>query len=198
MSLNDCALQRGLRGDGGQPACARAERAASLQSRPMPNRSAGDHDQTPAARLAEGPLHGVLGYQLAQATIVARHVFAQRVGTPLGLKPVEYTVLALVHANPGVSARQISRGLALTPPNITLWLDRLEARGLVERRRSTSDARMQHLHATVAGAALAADCTARLLEGEVEALAGALSGAERAMLIELVHKAALARRRGSG
>jgi DNA-binding MarR family transcriptional regulator len=101
-----------------------------------------------------------------------------------------------VHANPDVTARQLARGLAVAPPNIAVWLYRLESRGLVSRTRSESDARMQHVRTTRAGAALARGATQRLLDAESEALAG-LSAAERAMLIELLHKLAMARKRGA-
>jgi DNA-binding MarR family transcriptional regulator len=50
--------------------------------------------------------------------------------------------------------------------------------------------------ATPGGARLAAECTRQLLQAEAAALAG-LSPAERAMLAELLHKAARSRRRGT-
>ena len=153
-------------------------------------------DRTPQARLTESELHGVLGYQLAQASIVTLQVYDAEVGSRFELRPVEYTLLTLVHANPDVTARQLARGLAVTPPNITVLIDRLVARGLVGRTRSASDARVQHLRATEAGVALASQATQRLLEGEGAALAG-LSAAERGMLIELLHKVALARGRST-
>lgn len=153
-------------------------------------------DRTPLARLSEGPLHGVVGYQLAQATIVTTQVFIAEVGGAGDLRPVEYTMLALIHANPDVTARQLARGLAVTPPNIAVWLDRLESRGLVQRSRSKADARMQHIRATAAGAALARRSTQRLIDGEAAALA-ALSAVERAMLVELLHKVAMTRKRAS-
>ncbi|MBL8351537.1 MAG: MarR family transcriptional regulator [Burkholderiaceae bacterium] len=163
-----------------------------MSSAPKDNAS----ELTPSARLSEGALHGVVGYQLAQATIVATQVFAAAAGRAFDLRPVEYTVLALVHANPEVNGRRLARSLAVTPPNIVAWLDRLESRGLVERSRSSSDARLVHIRTTAAGAALVEGCTRALLDAEGAALAS-LSAAERAMLVELLHKVALARRRGA-
>jgi DNA-binding MarR family transcriptional regulator len=151
-------------------------------------------DRTPQARMAEAALRGVVGYQLAQAAIVTTQVFTGAVGDKSRLRPVEYTMLALIHANPDVTARQLARGLAVTPPNIAIWLDRLQSRGLIRRSRSEVDARLQHIRATAAGAALARDATRRLIEGEALALT-TLSAAERAMLVELLHKVALARKR---
>lgn len=155
-------------------------------------------DHTPQTRLTEGNLHQVLGYQLAQASVATTQVFMGRVGDELGLRPVEYTVLALVHRNPNATARQLARALAVTPPNIALWIERLASRGLISRQRSTQDARVQHIRTTPAGQALAETATQRLIDGEQAALATTLSAAERAMLIELLHKVALARRRQGG
>jgi hypothetical protein len=58
-----------------------------------------------------------MGYQLAQATIVTDAVFAQRVGLPFDLRPVEFTVLTLVHENPDVSATRLAKALAVSAPN---------------------------------------------------------------------------------
>ena len=152
-------------------------------------------DRTPLARLREGGAHDIVGYQLAQAAIVTNQVFDERVGHRRdGLRRVEFTILALVQGNRDVTARQLARALAVTPPNVALWLDRLESRGLVSRERSVSDARMQHVRLTPRGTALVERSLQALLEGERAALDG-LSAVERAMLVELLHKAALSRRK---
>ncbi|MFT3817549.1 MAG: MarR family transcriptional regulator [Rubrivivax sp.] len=152
------------------------------------------HDRTPLGRLEEVGMHAILGYQLAQATIVTTRVFTEEIGEPFELRPVEFTILALVDGNPGVSARQLADALAVTPPNITMWIDKLEKRGYVERERSSTDRRAQHIRATGKGAALARKAVRLAVEGEQQALS-ALSPAERAMLVELLHKVALCRRR---
>lgn len=139
-------------------------------------------------------MRGLVGYQIAQAGIVTDQVFDERIGTG-GLRRVELTILALILDNPGVTARQLARALAVTPPNIAIWLDRLASRDLVTRTRSEADARVQHLRLTEAGSTLVQHSTQRLLDGEREALAG-LTSAEHAMLLQLLHKVALARRRG--
>jgi DNA-binding MarR family transcriptional regulator len=167
--------------------------AAILLPMPRPPVPAPSDDHTPQSRLAEGELHRIVGYQLAQATVATTQVFQAQVGKPLKLRPVEFTVLALVRKNPDASARQLARALAVTPPNIALWLERLESRGLVARERSHSDARVQHIRCTATGAALADSAARRLIDGEQAALAS-LSSAERAMLLELLHKLALGRK----
>jgi hypothetical protein len=52
---------------------------------------------------------------------------------------------------------------------------------------------MQHIRLTARGTTLVARSVARLIEGEDAALS-VLSAAERAMLVELLHKVALSRR----
>ncbi len=150
-------------------------------------------EQTPFGGLAEAGMHAVLGYQLAQAAIVTTQVFAERIGAAFELRPVEFTILSLIDENPGVSARQLATALAVTPPNITMWIDKLEGRGLVERERSNTDRRAQHIRATDKGAVLARKALRAVSDGEQAALAK-LSPAERAMLIELLHKVARGRR----
>jgi DNA-binding MarR family transcriptional regulator len=153
--------------------------------------------RTPLAKLSEAAIHTIVGYQLAQATIVTDQVFDERLGHRGGLRRVEFTILALVQGNPDVTARHLARALAVTPPNIAIWLDKLEARGLVARQRSDSDARVQHIRVTRTGSALVDRSVQQLLEGETLALS-ALSAAERAMLVELLHKVALSRRHVDG
>lgn len=156
--------------------------------------SAKPHERTPGARLAEAGLHPVLGYQLAQATIVTTQVFNDRIGAVFELRPVEFTLLTLIDENPGVSARQLADALGVTPPYITMWLDKLEVRELVARERSRTDRRAQHIRATPQGSTLARQAVRSVLEGEKAALT-ALSAAERAMLVELLHKVARSRKR---
>ncbi len=150
--------------------------------------------RTPAGRLDESGLRSIVGYQLAQATIVTTRSFKQHIGDVFDLRPVEFTILALVDANPGVSARKLADALAVTPPNITMWIDKLERRGWIERERSAEDGRAQHIRATTAGAKVIREAIAAAVAGEREMLAP-LSEAERAMLLELLHKTALCRRK---
>lgn len=161
-------------------------------NRRMPQRTA--PDETPAGHLSEAGLQGILGYQIAQAQLSTLDVFQQRIGKPHDLRPVEFTILALVHHNPGVSARQLARALAVTPPNLTNWLERLERRGLVSRERSETDRRTQHVSTTPKGAKIARTAAESVIEGE-RATFDHLSPAERALLLELLHKVASRRPR---
>ena len=145
------------------------------------------------SRLGEERLHQIVGYQLAQAALVTYGVFEEVVGAPLKLRPVEFTILMLVKENAGVSPAQLSDALAVTRPNITVWIDKLEARGLVRREKNANDRRGQLLRTTDRGAALAEKATRLLVEGEREAFSS-LTPVEHMMLTELLHKLASARR----
>ena len=118
----------------------------------------------------------------------------RHIGTPMGLRPVEFTILVLVASNPGATARQLAQALALAAPNMTILLDRLAERGWLERVRSQADRRAQHLHLTPAGAALAQRALAASKTMEHEVLRH-LTDAERAMLLELLLKVARQRPR---
>ena len=145
--------------------------------------------ETPIGHLAASGLNAVLGYQLAQAAVATTALFVQEVGGPQDLRPVEYTVLQLIAENPGTSPVRLAKALAVTKPNITMWVDRLVGRHLVKRSPSASDKRAQELRTTAAGAALAKAATRALRTAEDQALRH-LSAGERAILAELLHKVA--------
>jgi DNA-binding MarR family transcriptional regulator len=153
--------------------------------------------ETPRAHLSEDGLQGIVGYQLAQARLTTNEVFERCVGKPHGLSPVEFTILGLVGRNPGVSARQLARALAVKPPKLTIWLDRLEQRGLVSRVRSSEDRRRQEVTLTRLGRSRQTEAMAAVRAGETQALAS-LTGGERALLVELLHKVAAAGPRWRG
>lgn len=143
--------------------------------------------ETPAGHLAALGLKNVLGYQLAQAAVVCDAVFMREVGGPHALRPVEYTLLQLILENAGCSSVRLAKALAVTKPNITLWVERLVARELVRRTPSASDKRSHELRLTKAGALLVGRATKSLEAGESAALAH-LSTGERAILAELLQK----------
>jgi DNA-binding MarR family transcriptional regulator len=142
---------------------------------------------TPAGRLREATLHHVLGYQLAQASIVTHALYSKHTGRVFDLRPAEYTLLTLVVENPGGSMARLAKALAVSAPNITAWVVRLEARELVIREKSESDKRTQMLRATAKGVKLANQATAKILEMEKQSLHG-LSALEQYTLLELLHK----------
>lgn len=160
----------------------------------MPDPDADKHDNSPAPHtLDQSCLAHVMGYNLAQADIPARKIFFKNIGQPLKLRPVEFTILMLLMSNTDVTQKQLCQTLAVTAPNVTILLDRLQERGLVARVRNETDRRSQHILLTEQGAALAHKAHEISLTMENEPLRH-LSAAERAMLIELLQKVARHRR----
>jgi DNA-binding MarR family transcriptional regulator len=149
---------------------------------------------TPPGALREGRMENLLGYRLAQATVLTTEVFLRVVGKPFDVRPVEFTILQLIDENPAATATKLAKALAITTPGVTLWLDRLEERGLVSRERSGTDRRSQHLSCTKKGKTLLRSALDQLLEGELQMLSSLTLG-ERQLLVELLQK--IARSRGN-
>lgn len=143
--------------------------------------------------LDESCLRHVLGYQLAQANIPIRKVFVKHIGEPLQLSTVEFTVLSLVAGNVDVTQKQLSQTLAVSAPNLTTLLDRLEHRQLLVRVRSETDRRSQYIRLTRKGSALARKAIGVSTTMEHDVLRH-LTEAERGILVELLQKVARHRR----
>jgi DNA-binding MarR family transcriptional regulator len=139
--------------------------------------------------LALGVLTDVLGYHVAQAAVTTYATFDQFIGEPFGLRKVEYSLLMLLLANGPLSPKRLGQALALSAPNLTLLLDRLQARALIRRERSATDGRSHNIVLTPAGQRLADDSASAAAPMEA-VLDDRLSRAERLMLIELLRKVA--------
>lgn len=146
-----------------------------------------------AAAVDQSALQHLLGYHMAQADIPAKAAFYKYVGEPLKMRHVDFTILMLVRSNPGITQKQLAQTLAMSAPNITTLLDRLVERGWIARVRSDEDRRVQHIHLTPAGTAVAAE-SYELSTGCEREMLKHLTAAERGMLLELLDKVARHRR----
>lgn len=136
-----------------------------------------------------GALTDVLGYHIAQAAVTTFGLFERHVGQRFGLRKVEFSMLMLLLANGPLSPKRMGQVLVLSPPNLTLLLDRLQQRDLLRRERNQADRRSQNIVLTDSGLRMAQE--ARAAAGPMEReLDGRLSAAERAMLFELLRKVA--------
>jgi len=151
----------------------------------MIERKTSSKNKKPA--LVEGVLQSLVGYRIAKARIATQTLFARHIGLPFSLRPVEYSLLMLLHANQALAAKQLSRALALPAPNLTILMDRMQARGLIERVRSQVDRRSQQALLTAQGAALAEEL-AELTPSVEKDLGKHLSHGELTMLYELLDK----------
>ena len=142
-----------------------------------------------AAALSFGPLAGIVGFHIARAAVTTQHHFQRHIAAAFDLSKTEFSLLMLVMANPGIVPKRLARALAVTAPKLTLLLDGLQSRHLIQRERNAADGRSQHLLLTERGRKLARDAAAAAEPMERELL-GHLSRAEHAMLIELLAKLA--------
>lgn len=139
------------------------------------------------APLELGALADLAGYHMARAAVVTTAAFEQHIGKPFGLRKVEFSLLALLLANGPLVPKVLGQCLALTPPKLTLLLDRLQDRGLVQRERNPADGRSQHIVLSDAGRRLAKEA-ARVAPSMEQGLRERLTRAEHAMLVELLAK----------
>ena len=109
------------------------------------------------------------------------------------MRRLDFTILMLVAANPGVTQRQISLALDVSAPRLTLVFDKLEERKLIARTRSEDDRRKQYIALTREGAALVKKAD-QVADGMEKELLGHLTDVERTTLFELLEKVAIHRR----
>lgn len=155
----------------------------------MIDKTSGADECTPRGGLGEGAIHRLLGYRLAQAAVVTTHAFEREVGEPLALRPVEFTILQLVHENPLAGPSHLSKALDISRPGVKQWLDRLEARKLLRREPHETDGRAHKLELTSEGVRVLGAAVERLLKADEELLCR-LSTGEQHLLIELLKKVA--------
>ena len=143
----------------------------------------------PPATISLGALSHVLGYHIAQASVTTVDMFERHIGDRFKLRKVEFSILMLLLENGPLSPKRLGQVLALTAPNLTLLLDRLQQRHLLRRERNQTDRRSQNIVLTDAGLRLSREAatSAGPMERELDSR---LSAAERAMLLELLHKVA--------
>lgn len=142
-----------------------------------------------SAPLDQSRLAHTLGYAIARAAVTTNQLFAQGVGDPLGLRPVEFTLLQLIFSNPATTQKRLCDLLRVPAPQMTLILDRLQERGWLVRERDANDRRALHLRLTPAGTRLAEKSLAALQDSE-QALEQVLTSGERLLLQELLAKVA--------
>ncbi|WP_371055548.1 MarR family winged helix-turn-helix transcriptional regulator [Rhodosalinus sp. K401] len=135
-------------------------------------------------------LHEMPGHLIRRLHQISVSVFAgamRRAGHDL--TPVQFAALSALARNPGVDQATLAGLIAYDRVTIGGVVDRLEAKGLVERDVSARDRRARVLRPTRAGEALLAeaDPVVRALQDEI--LSG-LDPAERTELVRLLRKAA--------
>jgi DNA-binding MarR family transcriptional regulator len=131
-------------------------------------------------------LNGAIGYLATRAEIRLRRAFF-RGNAGLELRPVEFSLLALLAANSRATQKQLGRALEVSAPNMAVVLERMEERKWIRRARNPEDRREHFVEITPAGRKLADQSMARTLQAE-EGFLRRLTHAERQLLAELLQK----------
>jgi len=113
---------------------------------------------------------------------------AEKSITDLAMCGSDFAVLeALLHKGP-LPVNEIGRKILLTSGSITVAVDRLEQKGLVERRAHGSDRRARVVHLTREGRKLITRAYAQHAEDLERLVSASLTAKERATLIRLLKK----------
>lgn len=105
------------------------------------------------------------GHHIRRLQQIAVALFLQET-EPLGLTPVQYAALAGVAAAPGVDQRTLARTIGLDTSTTGGVVDRLEARGLLQRNANPQDRRVRLLTITADGRALLRQATPAMLRAQ--------------------------------
>lgn len=151
-------------------------------------RPAADDDAAPPRRDDLGVLPGLLGYNLRRTQEAVFGAFMDMVTAKIesaGLTPGQFGVLAIVQANAGLKQIELGAALGVDRSTIVAAVDKLERRGLVERRPVANDRRAHALILTAEGQRVYRKALT-LIERHEAKIAGELSPSERATLLDLL------------
>ena len=95
-------------------------------------------------------LETLQGYNTRRAALTIINTFMLRMAD-YELSPVDFSILSLIHHNPGVTSRQLCNALGLLPPNMVVFLKQFEKRHLIARSPHPSDGRATALALTAEG-----------------------------------------------
>jgi DNA-binding MarR family transcriptional regulator len=157
------------------------EDAASAEAKHRGRRNRRQVDQSPLAE--------VVGYRLRLAQLTLFKDFNETF-EHMNIKPVHYSMLRLIEANPGLRQGELARALGIKRANMVSLINGLEERGLAERRAVPGDRRSHALHLTGKGENFTAEMQGIWHTHEnrmIERLGGE---AEKAKLVQLLDRLA--------
>jgi len=121
-----------------------------------------------------------VAFLLAQLGHHAATLFAEQMAT-IALGPPHAGILRAIAAEPGRSQQALSAQLGMLPSRVVVYVDELEERGYVERRRNPDDRRLHALYLTAAGKKLMRKLSELARQHELR-LTAALDPEERKVL----------------
>jgi MarR family transcriptional regulator, transcriptional regulator for hemolysin len=125
-----------------------------------------------------------IGYSITDVGRLLRTVFERRVRA-VGLTRAQWLVIARVHRRPGLSQSEVADLLEIEKASAGRLIDRMEAKGWLQRHADSSDRRINRLHLTDQGNRLHAAIWP-IAEATVDDALGDLSAKERRALTGLM------------
>lgn len=104
-----------------------------------------------------------------------------------GMTRAQWLILARLSRQPGLSQNEMAAICEVEPITVGRLIDRLESRGLVERRADPADRRIRRLHLLPAAQPILDEIT-RYREDQTEVLLGSMTPEERDRLVEALLK----------
>lgn len=139
-----------------------------------------------SGRLSAGPLGATVAYRLRVAQIAAYRRF-EAVLDQYGSAPRYLGLLAIIGTEPGQPQSRLAEAVSLQRSSLVAIIDRLAAEGLVERRHTPRDRRVNAVWLTERGRCVVAELVA-LAEQEEARLSAGLSRDEHADLARLLDR----------
>lgn len=124
------------------------------------------------------------GHAIRRLHQISVGIFLQELAD-LGVTPVQYAALQVVGNRPGIDQRTLARSIALDASTTGGVVDRLEARGWMERRTAPEDRRARQLALTREGQQALADCIPGMLRAQ-ELILAPLSERQRGDFMRLL------------
>ena len=123
-----------------------------MPSKTLPNKS------TPSASqpITMDAVYTAPGYLFRRMQQIAVAIFVEECKA-CDLTPVQYAALVAIRNHPGIDATRLSAVIAFDRSTLGSVIERLQAKGLIERAASAADKRVKLLTITKAGAALLRD-----------------------------------------
>jgi len=133
-----------------------------------------------------GALDDFVGFHLLIAQIKVFRDFEHALAD-LGVTPASFSVLEVLRTNPGATQSRLAHAVHLDRSSVVPLLDKLEQRGLLSRRASTTDRRNNHIFLSPEGVSLLDAAMARVREHE-KRITARISGAEKKLLVSMLAK----------
>ncbi|MFA6266074.1 MAG: MarR family winged helix-turn-helix transcriptional regulator [Pseudolabrys sp.] len=128
----------------------RGKRTHAGTAQAKPTAKPATSSRSAAAARDIGALNGHLGYFVRRLQIWVFQDFIRTL-SPLEISPAQFSVLAVIHANEGLSQAELGHTLAIERARLVRLLDRLQRRDLLERLPSSADGRRHALRLTPSG-----------------------------------------------